>query len=77
MRDTPRGIVEELRAAAQMDAVVIGVEVAEIPGSEAADYIEYLRAALARIEAGEPDPVGIARAALDPMRWMLSATAPG
>lgn len=71
MRDTPRGIVEELRRAARCEALDLGVKVEDITASEAADYIEHLQRALGRIEAGEPDPESIARRALDPTLWVV------
>lgn len=73
MRDTPRGIVEELRRAAGLEAVEIGVKVEDLTASEAADYIEHLDRALRRIEAGEADAREIARYALDPILWATRA----
>lgn len=72
MRDTPTGIIEELREAARVLAAEIGVPMQDAAGWEAADYIEHLRAALARIKAGEEPASLIAEQALDAMAWMLS-----
>ncbi len=71
MRDTPQGIVEELRYAAEADARDIGVAVEDLLASSAADYIEHLSAALQRVADGESEPEAIARDALDPVKWML------
>lgn len=71
MRDTPRGIVEELRAAAQLDADELCVDLAELTQTQAADYIERLEAALRSIQAGATNPAEIARDALDPIKWMI------
>lgn len=70
MRDTPKGIVEELRFSAQLDAEELGDVVENMPQTEAADYIEHLSAALERIAQGEADPVHIAVDALDTVKWM-------
>lgn len=71
MRDTPRGIVEELREGAAVDAREIGVAKEELPAWEAADYIGRLTTALERIAGGEAAPEAIARTALDPLKWLL------
>lgn len=72
MRDTPRGIVEELREIAAEEAGELGQDVAAMTSGQAADYIEHLEGALQRIRDGAPDPVGIARQALDPLGWILA-----
>ncbi len=72
MRDTPEGIVEELREAARLEAIELGVSEADLPGWQGADHIEHLRGQLKRIAEGEPEPVQIAAEALDPMLWVLS-----
>ena len=77
MRDTPRGIVEELRELAAEEAGEIGQDVGAMTAGQAADYIEHLEAALERIRAGDPDPVGVARRALDPLAWLLATGSPG
>lgn len=76
MRDTPAGLIEELREAAHLDAIELGVDRAEMPAHQAADYIEHLRRALGRIEAGAPDPAAVAREALDVGRWLGGSTEP-
>lgn len=72
MRDTPEGIVEELRLAARLEAVELGVEPSEMTASEAADHIEYLRAFLQRIAAGEAPAPAVAAEALDALLWANS-----
>lgn len=72
MRGTPEGIVEELRDQARDDAHDLGVPVEEVNAWEAAAYIEYLRAYLARISAGETEPAVLAAEALDVRLWMFS-----
>jgi hypothetical protein len=72
MRDTPEGIIEELRESAHLDAFDLELEKEELNAWEAADYIEYLTAALVRIRAGEADPVMIATEALDVRLWIFS-----
>lgn len=72
MRDTPEGIVEELRLTARLEALELGIEPAEMTAAEAADHIEYLRAFLQRIADGETPAVGLAAEALDPMLWASS-----
>lgn len=74
MRDTPQGIVEGLREDAEADAREIGVDQKEMPGWEAADYIDHLTEALRRIADGEVEPGAIAMDALDPVKWMLSGS---
>lgn len=76
MRDTPRGIVEELREGAAADAAEMRLAKEQMPGWEAADYIDHLTEALSRIAEGEPSPEGIAKDALDPVKWMLSGEEP-
>jgi hypothetical protein len=71
MRDTPEGIIEELRFIAMTDAVGLeGIEKEDLTAWEAADYIERLSKALERIRSGEADPARIAREALDVRLWM-------
>lgn len=70
MRDTPEGIIEELREAARFEAHDLEVGKEELTAWEAADYIERLTKALERIRNGEADPVTIAREALDIRLWV-------
>ena len=70
MRDTPAGIVEELREIARFEAFELGEDVRETTAADSADYIERLTAALQQIRDGAPDPVSIAHAALDLADWL-------
>jgi hypothetical protein len=71
MRDTPEGIIEELRFIAMTDAVGLeGIAKEDLAAWEAADYIERLSKALERIRGGEAEPAKIAREALDVGLWM-------
>lgn len=74
MRDTPKGIVEELREAARLDAVELAVPKEELTDWAAADHIDHLRSHLQRIAEGEENPKQIAAEALDPVLWMLTPT---
>lgn len=74
MRETPRGIVEELREAARLDAIELGVDHREMTGWEAADHIDHLRGHLQRIADGEGSATEIAAEALDPLLWMKSGS---
>lgn len=71
MRSDAELIVEELRTWARLEAAEFDGPAEEGTGWEAADYIERLRQALRRIEAGEGDPHEIARAALDRQDWIF------
>jgi hypothetical protein len=71
MRDTPAGIVEELREIARFEGFELETDATEMTAWDAADYIERLTKALERIKAGEANPVGIAREALDVHDWVL------
>jgi hypothetical protein len=73
MRDTPEGIVEELRDGARVEALELGVPAEELTASQAADHIEHLRGHLQRIAAGEDEPARIAAEALDVKLWVLGA----
>lgn len=70
MRDTPAGIVEELRFWAKRDALEFDVDPVDTTTGGAADYIERLTAALERIRSGASDPEAVAREALDPSKWV-------
>lgn len=72
MRDTPEGIVEELRETAEMQAVELGVPKENLTEWEAADHIDHLRTQLGRIAAGEEPAKVIAAEALDVKLWVLS-----
>lgn len=71
MRDTPEGIVEELRDAAELQALELGVAKESLTGWEAADHIDHLRAQLGRIADGEEPAKEIAAEALDVKLWIL------
>lgn len=72
MRDEPSDIVEQLRHWAEFESIEYGEPKEACAGWDAADYVEWLTAALERIEAGESDPRAIARGALDANRWVRS-----
>lgn len=71
MRDTPEGIVEELRDTARANAAELGVPKEGLTEWEAADHIDHLRGELRRIAEGEGSAREIAAEALDPKLWML------
>lgn len=71
MRDTPEGIVEELRQAARLEAVELDVAKEDLTAWEAADHIDHLRGHLQRIADGEPEPARVAAEALDARLWIL------
>ena len=71
MRDTPEGIVEELRDTARVQAFELDVPKESLTEWEAADHIEHLRAHLGRIAAGEGPAQEIAAEALDTRLWLL------
>jgi hypothetical protein len=73
MRDTPQGIVEELRLQAAEDSEHLGEPVSKFVATEAADLIERYADALVRVEAGEEDPQMIARLALDVWSWQAGS----
>lgn len=72
MRDTPEGIVEELRTSAKVEALELGVPKEELTAWEAAEHIDHLRGQLQRIAEGEEPAKAIAAEALDAKLWMLS-----
>lgn len=74
MRDTPEGIVEELRSAAREDAGELGVPTESLVQWEAAEHIDHLRRHLQRIADGEADAAQVAAEALDPKLWILSGS---
>lgn len=75
MRDTPEGIVEELRDTARVQAVELGVSKEGLTEWEAAEHIDHLRTQLQRIADGEAPAQQIAAEALDPRLWMLDGVA--
>ncbi len=76
MRSRPEHIVEMLREAAEGEAEdVPGLPMTESITWEAADLIEWLMAALARIEAGTEDPSAIAASALNNELWIAAGPA--
>lgn len=77
MRSRPEHIVEMLREAAEGEAEdVPGIPLTETITWEAADLIEWLMAALARIEAGATPADVIAAAALAPAAWRAAGESP-
>jgi hypothetical protein len=71
MRDTPEGIVEELRDSAAVQALELDVPKESFTEWEAAEHIVHLRTQLQRIADGEEPAHEIAAEALDPMLWTL------
>ncbi|MDB5448313.1 MAG: hypothetical protein JWQ97_3630 [Phenylobacterium sp.] len=71
MRDTPEGIVEELRDSALVQALELDVPKESLTEWEAAEHIVHLRGQLQRIAEGETPAREIAAEALDPTLWAL------
>lgn len=72
MRDTPEGIIEELREIARIKARELGVAAETLTEWEAADLVQHLSEHLRRISTGEMPAREIAAEALDVRLWLLS-----
>lgn len=71
MRDTPEGIVEELRDAARVHSLELDIPKESLTEWAAADHIDHLRGHLRRILDGEEPAAQIAAEALDAKLWMF------